>query len=72
MRFFLTALLAALGLLASTVAGACQIHADSSIQAAYAGRRLESALPASARCEVTLVVDAGIGAEMSPGEAAGK
>ncbi|MEJ0087581.1 MAG: hypothetical protein WDO72_18055 [Pseudomonadota bacterium] len=59
----LNVLLASLGLLASAAAGACQIHSDQSIQAAYAQRRLESALPASPRCEVTLAVDAKLGAE---------
>ena len=59
-----TILLAFLGLLAGPAAGACQIRADSSPQAAYAQRRLESVLPASPRCEVTLAVDATLGAEM--------
>jgi hypothetical protein len=58
-----TLLLASLGLLAGAAAGACQFHADTSAQSAYAQRRLESALPASPRCEVTLAVDATLGAE---------
>jgi hypothetical protein len=57
-------LLASLALLASEAAGACQIHSDKSPQSAYAERRLESALPASPRCEVTLAVDPVFGAEM--------
>ena len=62
-RRSLTVLLVSLGLLGSAAAGACQVHADSSVQAAYAQRRLESALPASPRCDVSLVVDAKLGAE---------
>ena len=60
----LTVLFGLWGLLAGPIASACMINAPDSVQAAYAQRRLESALPASPACSITLAVDPKLGTEM--------
>jgi len=59
----LTVLLALCGLLASAGAHSCVIEAAATAQAAYAKRRLESALGGQVSCRFTLGLDAKLGAE---------
>ena len=59
----LTVLFALCGLLASAGAQPCVIEAAATAQAAYAKRRLESALGGQVSCRFTLGLDAKLGAE---------